>query len=96
MPFYHGRCREKAQASLGTKNCQLKTGSYELGIETAMRMTALPGADELLEGDQKTAGQRLSTPVRALGKKPKDLLSHKESIQQVRDVMGRLEHGIVT
>jgi len=30
------------------------------------------------------------------GKKPNDLLKNEEGIQQVRDVIGQLEHGIVT
>ncbi|MEH6562093.1 MAG: antitoxin Xre/MbcA/ParS toxin-binding domain-containing protein [Marinobacter sp.] len=62
-----------------------------------LRMTAIAEAVELFEGNQKLADQWLSGPVRALGdKKPNDLLKYEEGIQQVRDVIGRLEHGIVT
>jgi len=60
-----------------------------------LRTKAIAEAVALFEGDQKAAKHWLSTPVRGLGRrKPNDLLATREGIQQVRDIIGRLEHGV--
>jgi len=62
-----------------------------------LRTKAIVEAVALFEGDQNTAEHWLSTPVRGLGrKKPNDLLATMEGIQQVQDIIGRLEHGVFT
>jgi putative toxin-antitoxin system antitoxin component (TIGR02293 family) len=60
-----------------------------------LRTKAIVEAVALFEGDRKAAEHWLSTPVRGLGRrKPYDLLVTREGIQQVRDIIGRLEHGV--
>jgi putative toxin-antitoxin system antitoxin component (TIGR02293 family) len=60
-----------------------------------LRTKAIAEAVALFEGDQKAAEHWLSTPVRGLGRrKPNDLLATREGIQQVRDIIDRLEHGV--
>ncbi|WP_098424094.1 antitoxin Xre/MbcA/ParS toxin-binding domain-containing protein [Marinobacter sp. LV10R520-4] len=60
-----------------------------------LRTKAIVEAVALFEWDQKAAEHWLSTPVRGLGhRKPNDLIATKEGIQQVRDIIGRLEHGV--
>jgi len=60
-----------------------------------LRAKAILEAVALFEGDQKAAEHWLSMPVRGLGrKKPHDLLATKKGVQQVRDIIGRLEHGV--
>ena len=62
-----------------------------------LREIAIAEAVELFEGDITAAEQSLSTPARALGHKPpNELLISKEGVEQVRTVIGRLEHGIIT
>ncbi|SHK13403.1 putative toxin-antitoxin system antitoxin component, TIGR02293 family [Marinobacter antarcticus] len=62
-----------------------------------LRTKAIAEAVALFEGDQKAAEQWLSTPIRGLSrKKPNDLLETMEGIQQVRDIIGRLEHEAFT
>ena len=69
----------------------------EDSVLDALRMTAIAEAVELFDGDQKASAQWLSAPVRALGhKRPNDLLRCEEGVQQVRDIIGRLEHGVIT
>ncbi|MEQ3622997.1 MAG: antitoxin Xre/MbcA/ParS toxin-binding domain-containing protein [Marinobacter sp.] len=62
-----------------------------------LREIVIAEAVELFEGDKAAAEQWLSTPVRGLGQKtPNELLTSEEGIEQVRTLIGRLEHGIIT
>jgi putative toxin-antitoxin system antitoxin component (TIGR02293 family) len=62
-----------------------------------LREIAITEAVELFEGDPRAASQWLTKPARALGHKaPGDCLSSEEGIEQVRTLIGRLEHGIIT
>jgi putative toxin-antitoxin system antitoxin component (TIGR02293 family) len=46
-------------------------------------------------GSREKALRWLRTPVRSLGdRSPLSLLDRQEGIEQVRDVLGRVEHGI--
>jgi putative toxin-antitoxin system antitoxin component (TIGR02293 family) len=64
---------------------------------SSLREIAIAEAVELFEGDAKAASQWLTKPARALGHKaPGDCLSSEEGIEQVRTLIGRLEHGIIT
>ena len=60
-----------------------------------LRTKAIAEPVALFAGDQEAAEHWLSTPIRGLGhRKPNDLIATKEGIQQVRDLIGRLEHGV--
>ncbi|WP_394132747.1 antitoxin Xre/MbcA/ParS toxin-binding domain-containing protein [Marinobacter nauticus] len=62
-----------------------------------LREIVIAEAVELFEGDKAAAEQWLSTPVRGLGHKtPNELLTSEKDIEQVRTLIGRLEHGIIT
>lgn len=62
-----------------------------------LRSKALAESVELFEGDRQAAERWLSTPVRGLGyQTPHDMLSSETGIDQVRTLIGRLEHGILT
>ncbi len=64
---------------------------------STLRSKALAEAVELFEGDREAAERWLSTPVRGLGHQtPHDMLSSEAGIDQVRTLIGRLEHGILT
>lgn len=63
----------------------------------SLREIAITEAIELFEGDQEAAARWLSDPARALGnKRPNDMMSSEEGVQQVRTLIGRLEHGVIT
>ncbi|WP_227520298.1 MbcA/ParS/Xre antitoxin family protein [Marinobacter sp. LV10R510-11A] len=63
----------------------------------SLRHKALAESVEFFEGDVEAAERWLSTPVRGLGyQTPNDMLSSETGIEQVRTLIGRLEHGIVT
>tara|TARA_R110002074_G_scaffold106618_1_gene230384 strand:- start:38097 stop:38312 length:216 start_codon:yes stop_codon:yes gene_type:complete len=62
-----------------------------------LREIVIAEAVELFEGDIMAAKQWLTTPARALGyKPPNDLLASKDGVEQVRALIGRLEHGVIT
>lgn len=61
-----------------------------------LREIVIAEAVELFEGDKAAAEQWLSTPVRGLGHKtPNELLTSEKDIEQIRTLIGRLEHGII-
>lgn len=83
-----------ANGRLRKGKCNMSQDDLDLNT---LRMKVIAEAVALFEGNQELADQWLSAPVRALGgKKPNDLLKDEVGIQQVRDVIGRLEHGIIT
>lgn len=50
---------------------------------------------DLFHGDEKAAAHWLSTPCRALGNiSPIDSIALTGDVQDVLDVIGRLEHGV--
>jgi putative toxin-antitoxin system antitoxin component (TIGR02293 family) len=52
---------------------------------------------ELFEGDRQAAIVWLNRPLRALGHKvPAVYMDSPERIQEVREIIGRLEHGVWT
>ena len=54
-------------------------------------------ATSLFEGDQKGARQWLETPNPSLGdRRPLELLQTEPGAREVEDLIGRIEHGIVT
>lgn len=57
---------------------------------------ALAAAIELFEGSRPSAERWLGVYVRGLGAKPIDLLDSDDGLQQVLNVIGRLEHGVFT
>jgi len=60
-----------------------------------LRIQAVAECVELFEGDTEAAERWMSQPVRALGyKTPNDMLSSEPDIEQLRLLVGRLEHGI--
>lgn len=62
-----------------------------------LRADAINAAVELFEGDQQTATAWLNKPLRAIGDKvPALYMDSPEKIQEVRDIIGRLEHGAWT
>lgn len=62
-----------------------------------LRHKVLAESVELFEGDKKAAEHWLSTPVRGLDYQiPKEMLSSEKGIEQVRTLIGRMEHGIIT
>ena len=65
-------------------------------IET-FRVEVYAAAVELFEGDQKAALAWLNQPLRAIGHEvPSEYMNSPEKIQEVKDVIGRLEHGVWT
>ena len=57
----------------------------------------IAAAVELFEGDRKAATGWLNQPLRALGyKTPALYMDSPERIQEVLDIIGRLEHGVWT
>jgi len=60
-----------------------------------LRKQAIAECIELFEGDTEAAERWMSQPVRGLGyKSPEDMLSSETGIEQLRILVGRLEHGI--
>jgi putative toxin-antitoxin system antitoxin component (TIGR02293 family) len=66
-------------------------------IMEALRAEVIAAAVELFEGDPETAELWLNTPLRAIGyDTPYSYMDTSAKIQTLRDVIGRLEHGIWT
>lgn len=56
---------------------------------------AIAAAVELFEGDRQAAESWLNTPLRAIGnEKPSDYMDTPEKIYTLKNVIGRLEHGV--
>jgi|AntRauTorckE5430_2_1112549.scaffolds.fasta_scaffold00165_1 putative toxin-antitoxin system antitoxin component (TIGR02293 family) len=54
-------------------------------------------AVELFEGDSQAANDWLHRPLRAIGYEiPYDFMDSPKKIGIVRDIIGRLEHGVFT
>jgi putative toxin-antitoxin system antitoxin component (TIGR02293 family) len=71
-------------------DCQQKT------VDT-LREDVVSAAVELFEGDRQAAIVWLNRPLRALGHKvPAVYMDSPERIQEVREIIGRLEHGVWT
>ncbi|MFL1404622.1 antitoxin Xre/MbcA/ParS toxin-binding domain-containing protein [Marinobacter sp. M1N3S26] len=63
----------------------------------ALREDVVTAAVELFEGDRRAADAWLSQPLRAIGNEaPLVYMDSPEKIQAVKDVVGRLEHGVWT
>jgi putative toxin-antitoxin system antitoxin component (TIGR02293 family) len=66
-------------------------------IMEALRAEVIAAAVELFEGDAETTELWLNTPLRAIGyDTPYGYMETSAKIQTLRDVIGRLEHGIWT
>ena len=62
-----------------------------------LRIQAVTECVELFDGDKVAAERWMSQPVRGLGyKTPEDMLSSETAIEQLRNLVARLEHGITT
>lgn len=63
----------------------------------ALREDVVTAAVELFEGDRQAADAWLSKPLRAIDNEaPLVYMDSPEKIQTVRDIIGRLEHGVWT
>jgi len=63
----------------------------------ALRENAIAECLELFDGDRDAAERWLSQPVRGLNYQlPCDLLSSEAGIEQLRTLIGQLEHGVFT
>lgn len=63
----------------------------------ALRDEVFEAALELFEGDQRAANLWLNQPLLAIGyKAPFAYMNSPERIQTVRNIIGRLEHGVWT
>ena len=52
---------------------------------------------DLFEGDEASTNRWLRTPAKALGgHTPNEVLEVEGGVEAVRDLIGRIEHGIVT
>ena len=61
----------------------------------ALRDEVFAAAVELFEGDQQAADAWLNQPLRAIGNEvPTVYMDSPERIETVRDIIGRLEHGV--
>lgn len=73
---------------------------YELAIpqQTLLQTIALSSATlELFEGDRDAARDWLSEPAKALGGySPLQHLDTEAGADEVQDLIGRLEHGVIT
>jgi putative toxin-antitoxin system antitoxin component (TIGR02293 family) len=62
-----------------------------------LRVELISAANALFENDEKAAKAWLNRPLRAIGyETPVDYMDSPERIGTLRDVIGRLEHGIWT
>jgi putative toxin-antitoxin system antitoxin component (TIGR02293 family) len=62
-----------------------------------LRATVMREAIAFFEGDRVAAEKWLASPVRGLGNRaPMALMDSMQEIQKIRDVIGRLEHGVFT
>ncbi len=67
------------------------------GSEEERVRAALDCALSLFDGDRSDAQDWLETPLPVLGhRRPLDLAATDEGLQQVKDLVGRIEHGIVS
>lgn len=63
----------------------------------ALREEVIAAAVELFEGDRQAAIGWLNRELRAIGYAvPSEYMNSPEKIQEVRNVIGRLEHGVWT
>ncbi|WP_456490027.1 antitoxin Xre/MbcA/ParS toxin-binding domain-containing protein [Marinobacter nauticus] len=61
-----------------------------------LRIEVTNAAIELFEGDKDRAELWLSTPLLAIGNKiPTHYMDTPERAQQLLDIIGRLEHGVM-
>ncbi|MBD3620362.1 MAG: DUF2384 domain-containing protein [Chromatiales bacterium] len=64
---------------------------------SSLRADIYQAALQLFDGDQVAAERWLRTPAKALGgRAPLELLEFKDGTKVVRDLIGRLEHGVIT
>tara|TARA_R110001599_G_scaffold348060_1_gene574923 strand:- start:493 stop:711 length:219 start_codon:yes stop_codon:yes gene_type:complete len=62
-----------------------------------LREDVVTAAVKLFEGDQRAAKAWLNQPLRAIDDEvPVLYMDSPEKIQEVRDIIGRLEHGVWT
>ncbi|MCL1483744.1 MULTISPECIES: MbcA/ParS/Xre antitoxin family protein [unclassified Marinobacter] len=62
-----------------------------------LRAELLAAANELFENDELEVNAWLNRPLRAIGyKTPIEYMDSPEKIGTLRDVIGRLEHGVWT
>ena len=62
-------------------------------LESTIHQAAL----NLFAGDQAAADRWLKTPAKALGgRTPLEVLALEGGADAVRDLIGRLEHGVIT
>ncbi|MGO1463038.1 MAG: antitoxin Xre/MbcA/ParS toxin-binding domain-containing protein [Marinobacter sp.] len=70
--------------------------SQQKTVDT-LREDVVTAAVELFEGDQRAAKAWLNQPLRAIGNEvPALYMNSPEKIQEIRDIIGRLGHGVWT
>ena len=76
--------------------CHTQTAEL-LNAHTKHSIRHLAETLELFEGDQAAAEHWFQTPVRGLRyRTPAELVETAEGVAQVRTLIGRLEHGVIT
>jgi putative toxin-antitoxin system antitoxin component (TIGR02293 family) len=93
------RIKEVTRISEGSFSRRKKTGRLSLEeSERVLRLSRIfERATSLYDGDQNGARQWLETPIPALdNQRPLDLSQTEPGAREVEDLIGRIEHGIVS
>lgn len=93
------RIKQVARLSEGSLSRRRRTG--RLSQDESERLLRISRVFEravaLHEGDQAAAHDWLETPIPALGRqKPLDLVQTEPGAREVEDLIGRIEHGVVS
>jgi len=93
------RIKQAARLSEGSLSRRKRSGT--LSQDESERMLRLSRIFELaralFEGDPEEARRWLETPIPALGnQRPLDLVQTEPGAREVEDLIGRIEHGVVS
>lgn len=71
--------------------------TYQPQTIKELQAEAIAAAVELFEGDVEAAELWLNTPLRAIGhEKPSDYMDTPDKVRTLKNIIGRLEHGVWT
>ena len=93
------RIKEIARISEGSFARRKQSGRLSFDeSERLLRLSRLfERAVELFDGDREGARQWLQTPIPALGdQRPLDLAKSEPGAREVEDLIGRIEHGVIS
>jgi putative toxin-antitoxin system antitoxin component (TIGR02293 family) len=93
------RIKQVARFSDGSLARRKATGRLSQDeSERLLRLSRLfERATELFEGDRDAARQWLETPIAALGeRRPLELAQNEPGAREVEDLIGRIEHGVIS